>query len=362
MTQVLPEVRACVPERADVLLFLAYISQDGLARLHEDWGVGRSDARSTAMPGVVLMMSGVALVQVVGANEVIPVPAPSSEMSRWTDGPGRVRVELDVNGATLRGWAFRAGTAAVAQAEVRRSGLNGNGHRGNRSHGANGAGGLTNSTPNGDRAADRGVPVIVFFNGNLMTVDRSDELYRRLAGLGVEAVAYDYRGYGFSEGEPDVAAFRKDALAIYDRTVKAYSGRRVLVYGFSLGTAMAAYVASERAVDGVILAAPFATAEEEMPVFARRMGFAAEAIRSMVPGDDARVAFDEVGMMRRSVAPLLVMSGTADMLVPIAQGRMVAQASGAKVKRFVELRGAEHHETVFVEGAWRALGEFLRGI
>ena len=82
----------------------------------------------------------------------------------------------------------------------------------------------------------------------------------------------------------------------------------------------------------------------------------------MVPGDDARVAFDEVGMMRRSEAPLLVMSGTADMLVPIAQGRMVAQASGAKVKRFVELRGAEHHETVFVEGAWRALGEFLRGI
>ena len=65
---------------------------------------------------------------------------------------------------------------------------------------------------------------------------------------------------------------------IYDKVTKEYAGRRVLVYGFSLGTAMAAYVASERKVSGVILAAPFASAEEEMPVFARRMGFGEEAI------------------------------------------------------------------------------------
>ena len=142
--------------------------------------------------------------------------------------------------------------------------------------------------------------------------------------------------------------------------MKEYPGRRVLVYGFSLGTAMAAYVASEREVSGVVLAAPFASAEEEMPVFARRMGFSAEAIRTLVPAEDARVAFDEVGMMKRSSAPLLVMSGSADMLVPMAQGRKVEAASGARVKRFVELRGVQHHETVFVSGAWEAVRKFLR--
>jgi len=305
--------------------------------------------------GVALAMSGVTVAQVVGANEVIPTPAPRSDLSRWTDGPGRFRVELDVNGVRLRGWEYKA----TAVAEVRRGGA---GHGGGLA--SQSGEGLAGSTAAGRVAAGRvvagrTVPVVVFFNGNLMTVDRSDELYRRLAGLDVEVVAYDYRGYGFSEGEPDVGSFRTDALAIYDKVGKQYAGRLVVVYGFSLGTAMAAYVASERRVHGVVLAAPFATAEEEMPVFARRMGFGAEAIRTMVLAEDARVAFDEVGMMKRSSASLLVMSGTADMLVPAAQGRRVTEASAAEVKRFLELRGVQHHETVFAPAAWQALREFL---
>lgn len=298
------------------------------------------------------MAGGVAMGQLVGANEVIPAPAPTSDLGRWTDGPGRFRVELEVHGAKLRGWDYKAEARAVAQAEV----ANGDGGA------AAGSGMVSSTTATTGETAEKGVPVVVFFNGNLMTIERTAELYRRLAGLGVEVVAYDYRGYGFSEGQPDVPAFRADALAIYDKVVREYAGRRVLVYGFSLGTAMAAYVASERSVSGVILAAPFATAEEEMPVFARRMGFSAEAIRTLTPAEDAKVAFDEVGMMRRSSAPLLVMSGSADMLVPMGQGRKVEAASRARVKRFVELRGVQHHETVFVSGAWGALREFLREI
>ncbi len=308
------------------------------------------------------LAGGVAGGQVVGANEVIPVPAPTSDISRWTDGPGRFRVELDANGAKLRGWDYKASPGGFARAEAARDGA---AHVSGPSRGSDGMvsspGAMVAAGATG-AAADKSVPVVVFFNGNLMTIERTDEFYRSLAGLGVEVVAYDYRGYGFSEGQPDVGSFRADALLIHDKVAKEYAGRRVLVYGFSLGTAMAAYVASERKVDGVVLAAPFATAEEEMPVFARRMGFGADAIRTMVLAEDAKVAFDEVGMMRRSSAPLLVMSGSADMLVPMAQGRRVVEASGAKVKQFVELRGAQHHQTVFVHAAWQALGQFVRSL
>ncbi len=306
-----------------------------------------------------LLLTGMGMGQVVGANEVIPVPAPTSDRSRWTDGPGRFRVETEVNGVKLRGWDYKAEPTAVAQAEMMRGGRGG-GRRGGEPS-KSGEGPISSTAATG-APADKSVPIVVFFNGNLMTLDRSDELYRRLAGLGLEVVAYDYRGYGFSEGQPDVGSFRTDALAIFDKVQREYAGRPVLVYGFSLGTAMAAYVASERKVHGVVLAAPFATAEEELPVFARRLGFGAEAIRTMVPGEDAKLAFNEVGMMRRSSAPLLVMSGTADMLVPAAQGRRVMEASAATVKRFVELRGVQHHETVFVSAAWQALVEFLRNL
>ena len=273
----------------------------------------------TTMALGAALASPVAVAQEVGANTVIPVPVPRTETIHWVDRPGRERVELDANGVKLRGWRYKV-LSEPSHSET---------------------------------------PVVVFFNGNMMTVERSEELYRQLAELGMEVVVYDYRGYGFSQGRPDVMAFRRDALRIYDHTVEENPGRRVMVYGFSLGTAMAAYVASERRVAAVVLAAPFATAEREMPVFARRMGFSSEAIRRMAPAEDARVAFDEVGMMRRSEAPLLVLSGTEDTLVPMEQGREVLAASAAKEKRFVELRGAQHYETVFVEKALVAVRTFL---
>ncbi len=297
---------------------------------------------SALVVGMSLLGGGAALGQVVGANQVIPVPAPSADIRRWTDGPGRFRVELEVGGAKLRGWHYKAGAAAAAQA-----------------HRADGPRGNPEPDSTDRPVSSTRAPIVIFFNGNLMTIDRADELYRKLAGLGVEVVAYDYRGYGFSEGQPDVGRFRTDAIAIYDKVAEENAGKRVLVYGFSLGTAMAAYVASERKVNGVVLAAPFATAEEEMPVFARRLGFSPEMIRTMVPAEDAKLAFNEVGMIQRSSAPLLVMSGSADMLVPMVQGQRVAEASGSSIKRFVELRGTQHHETVFAETAWRALRQFL---
>ena len=80
-------------------------------------------------------------------------------------------------------------------------------------------------------------------------------------------VVFDYRGYGFSGGTADVAAFQRDGVAIYDALMKE-PGRRVVVYGFCLGSSVAAYVAAHLPVAGLILAAPIATAPEELPVFA----------------------------------------------------------------------------------------------
>ena len=137
-----------------------------------------------------------------------------------------------------------------------------------------------------------------------------------------------------------------------------------MVYGYSLGTAVAAHVAAERKVGGLVLAAAFASAQEELPVFAQRMGLPADEVRGLAPDDEAKMAFDEVAMgreagERNAGAPLLMLHGRDDTLVPMAQGRAVSQASPVKQKKFVELPGADHRETVFAEGAFRALGAFL---
>lgn len=310
--------------------------------------------------GATLPLQQVAGAQVVPANGVIPQPPPTAPMQEWTDGPGRFRVELDTNGAKLRGWDYKAGLAGAARhdAQVQSKGT---GSALGRVEAAMGA-----SHDDVGAAADKDVPLIVFFNGNTMTVYGAEALYQRMARMGAEVVVYDYRGYGFSEGTADVDAFRGDALAIYDKVLREYPGRRVVVYGYSLGTAMAAHVAAERKVGGLVLAAAFASAQEELPLFARRMGLPAEEIAALTPDDGAKVAFDEVGMVREAGrrnagAPLLMLHGRDDTLVPLEQGREVFQASPVKQKKFVEIPGADHRETVFAEGAFRALGAFLAG-
>ena len=294
------------------------------------------------------------------ANGVIPQPPPTAPMREWTDGPGRFRIELDADGAKLRGWDYKAGLAGAARRDAQVQ-AKGTGSALGRVGAAMGA-----SHEEGGSAVDKDVPIIVFFNGNAMTVYGAEALYQRMARMGAEVVVYDYRGYGFSEGTADVEAFRRDALSIFDKVAREYPGRRVVVYGFSMGTAIAAHVAEERKVGGLVLAAAFATAEEELPVFARRMGVSAAELAGLTPDAEAKAAFDEVAMVRaagerNAGAPLLMLHGRDDTLVPLAQGREVFQASPVKRKLFVELPGAGHAQTVFVEGAFRALGAFLAG-
>lgn len=317
-------------------------------------------ARFVLCIGLAGVWSGVSGAQLIPANGVIPQPPPTAPIQEWTDKPGRFRVELDLDGAKLRGWDYKAGLAGAARRDAQVQ-AKGSGSAVGRVAAAMGA-----SRDEVGTAADKDVPLIVFFNGNAMTIYGAEALYEHMARLGAEVVVYDYRGYGFSEGTADVASFRNDALAIYDKVAREYPGRRVVVYGYSLGTAIAAHVAAERRVGGLVLAAAFASAEEELPVFAQRMGLPADAIRGLAPDDLAKTAFDEVAMVREAGrrnagAPLLMLHGRDDTLVPLAQGREVFQASPVKQKTFVELPGADHRETVSAEGTFRALGAFLAG-
>ncbi len=255
--------------------------------------------------------------QVLSANAILPSPPPRSPISDWTCIPTRLTAVQTVPGAALRGWTFRA---------------------------------LPNATQ----------PIhLLFFNGNAMTIDGAQTFYRALAVRGSDVTVFDYRGYGFSTGTADVMAFRRDALALYDSL--ASTGPTV-VYGFSMGTAMATYVASERPVAGLILAGSIASAADEFPIFAHALGMSPAAIANSSPDEDATTAFDEEKLITRSSAPLLMIHGEADSLVPIQQGRAIFAASLSPRKRFVPVPGAAHNETIESPTALQAVRDFLGSI
>jgi len=187
----------------------------------------------------------------------------------------------------------------------------------------------------------------------------AQSIYRGLAVRGADVTVFDYRGYGFSPGKPAVIDFRSDSLAIYDKL--AASGP-VIVYGFSLGTAMATYVASQRPVAGLILAGTIATAKEEFPIFGRATGYNSSELAKMMPSPDAVTAFDETGMIAKNSSPLLMIHGESDQLVPIQEGREVFSASTARQKQFVVVSAAGHNDTVESVTALAAVRSYLSSL
>ncbi|MCB9942533.1 MAG: hypothetical protein H6851_02755 [Geminicoccaceae bacterium] len=78
----------------------------------------------------------------------------------------------------------------------------------------------------------------------------------------IDIAAFHYRGYHPSEGKPGQQALFDDALLIYDTLVKSLQPARVYTIGFSLGSGVAAWLASRRPVAGQILVTPFDSIEE----------------------------------------------------------------------------------------------------
>jgi pimeloyl-ACP methyl ester carboxylesterase len=207
---------------------------------------------------------------------------------------------------------------------------------------------------------DPKAPTILFFNGENGLINQSDSLYRSLAALGPTVIVYDYRGIGFSTGKPDVAQFREDGLDLYDKIVRSIRPNHpVIVYGFSLGTAIASYISSQRPVAALVLAAPMASATDEFPIYARLLG---NGYANATPSSEAIKVLDEPSLVAQSQSPLLVIHSSTDFLVPVAQGQKVFAASTAPAKQFVLIPAAAHGVTPGSPAALKAIKQLLTTI
>lgn len=192
-------------------------------------------------------------------------------------------------------------------------------------------------TPDGERLVGwwkpplPGKALIVYFHGNGSSLYDRRERARRLTASGRGLLMVAYRGYSGSTGAPTEEGLAIDAATVYGWVAKGYQPERIVLYGESLGTGVAVRLASERRVGGAILDAPFTSAED---VAALRYPFV--PVRWLM-----RDPFRSKDRIAAIKAPLLVLHGEADEVVPFGLGQALF-AAAAEPKRFVALPGVRH--------------------
>jgi hypothetical protein len=176
-------------------------------------------------------------------------------------------------------------------------------------------------------------PALIWFYGNFETVSTLAPALHILRPPGWAVLALDIRGYGESEGKANEAGFYRDAEAAWaflaDRL--EIDSTRIAVYGRSLGTALALHLAATKPVARVILEAPFTSGPELGKKF-----------YWWVPSFLVKIRMDNLSKAERIDAPLLVLHGAEDEIVPLEMGRRISEAGRADA--FVVFEDAGHNE------------------
>jgi fermentation-respiration switch protein FrsA (DUF1100 family) len=191
-------------------------------------------------------------------------------------------------------------------------------------------------------------PVILYFHGNGAALRSRAERFRSLIADGTGLVALSYRGYGGSSGSPTEAGLQADAAAAYAFATARYPAARIAVWGESLGTGVAVALAAEKPIGYLVLETPFTSTAD---VAAQSYWFA--PVRLLMK-DQYRSDL----LIGKVTAPVLVLHGDRDTLVPFAMGERLYALVNAP-KRFVRFPGLGHNE--LGDGAVAAAKAFFEG-
>jgi fermentation-respiration switch protein FrsA (DUF1100 family) len=191
-------------------------------------------------------------------------------------------------------------------------------------------------------------PMVLYLHGNAGSIADRAPRFAALSRLGWGVLMPEYRGYGGNPGYPTEAGLFTDARAAYatlhDRGIAA---SRILLWGESLGTGVAVQLASEVTVGAVLLESPYTSL---VGIARKRFPF--------VPVDWLlRHRFEVLGRIGAVHAPVLVMTGGLDTIVPPAMGRAVfAAANQPKALWFAARAG---HNDLAEAGSLDAVQAFV---
>ena len=198
---------------------------------------------------------------------------------------------------------------------------------------------------------------VIYFGGNEFRIDREAKpVIEGLAKAGVDIVLFDHRGYGRSGGEPTAALLKTDAVALYRFVrAKAPPESKVVLYGLSLGSFIAASVAESQPIDGLVLEGAPTNVDEQ--VSSLIPWYVKPFVEVKVANELSAV--DNVKALRDYSGPLLVLAGGEDEIVSRGMQLRLYESAKTTKKDMKVFPGYGHKGLVMSNGFPCVLREFL---
>lgn len=196
-----------------------------------------------------------------------------------------------------------------------------------------------------------GAPVVLFLHGNAQEVYSWSLVRRELDPLGCRMLLIDYHGYGKSGGEPHERGLYLDGEAALGWLKKeGVPGEEIIVFGKSLGGAVACGIARHRTLRALVLESTFTS-----------LASVARKLFPFLPhGVPLGESYESLKKIEHVRCPVLVIHGDRDELIPVEEGMELFRAA-PEPKELYLVHGAGHNDVSLVAGAEyaRRIGAFL---
>ena len=191
---------------------------------------------------------------------------------------------------------------------------------------------------------------ILYFHGNAGDLSRRGSIVSYFLQYDYEVLVMDYRNYGKSTGSISEQALYQDAIQFYDLLNEQYTEDEIIVYGRSLGTTFATYVASQNNPQQLILETPFYNlthvAKQRFPIL---------PIKFLL-----RYSFPTNRFMTNVSCPVTIIHGTDDSVVAYNSGKKLAEEIPETHRNFVTVPGADHNNLIDFEAYHKAISKLLK--
>lgn len=217
---------------------------------------------------------------------------------------------------------------------------------------------LTLVTPDGERLDAWFVPKsgaqasVLILHGNAGNISHRLDSIAMFHRLGYSVLIFDYRGYGGSTGQPSEAGLYRDAQTAWDYLVRQRNipSRRIILFGESLGGAVAAWLAGRERPGALVLSSAFISIPE----------LAADLYPWLPAKWLARLRYDTRAALARITCPVLIAHSPDDEIVPFRHG-LALYAAAPQPKEFLPLAGDHNDGFIFRRSDWvDFLADFLR--